>query len=61
MTPEERIKELIGCVGVVSEFMFIYFNSLRKAGFTEEQALFLTDSFIRKAIAGEIQKGEKGK
>lgn len=60
MTPEERIKELIGSVGVVSEFMFIYFNSLRKAGFTEEQALFLTDSFFRNTLTGEIGNGKKG-
>lgn len=60
MTPEKQIEQLMGSVGVLSEFMFIYFNSLRKAGFTEEQALFLTDSFIIKAVAGETQKDKKG-
>lgn len=57
MTPEERIKELIGSIGVVSEFMFIYFNGLRNAGFTEEQALSLTDNFFRNMV----EEGRKEK
>lgn len=52
MSAEEKIRQLAESLGILSETLFLFYKNLEKVGFTETQALTLTDGFMSCIMAG---------
>lgn len=61
MTPQEQLNKLIEGIGVISELTYIYYSGLVKAGFREDQALHLAESFVNNMMRDVINEVNRKK
>lgn len=49
---KEEVSNLLNAVGAMSEVLRVFYDNLIKQGFSEKEALYLTDNYI-KAVFGK--------
>lgn len=61
MTPQEQLNKLIEGIGAISELTYVYYKGLVKAGFRDDQALHLAESFVNNTMRDVINEVNRKK